>query len=296
MDEHRMGRITGAGVGGTGAEDAGDAPPPRQEAQASEADEEERFGEAPEGAEAREVALREEAILLRGGQITLEPSFSYTRTDFGATRVESLTPSLTARYGFQDVLQLSTSLPFSRTTRELRAAGRTLEASENRFGDVALSATYQALEEAMRRPAAFVSANLRIPTDGTDAYGLGAGISLTNTIDPATLFATLAYLHTFDAGSRGTSDDTITTNFGFAFRVNDRLAYRTSVSSFFNPRSEFDDTVLRGDENHFLNLGLTWLLAEDVYVEPSVAYRLNGPEDSVSFGLRVPYIFDLSSR
>jgi hypothetical protein len=74
-------------------------------------------------------------------------------------------------------------------------------------------------------------------------------------------------------------------------RVNDLLAYRTSVSGLFNPRSDFGDESLRADENYNLELALTWALAENLFVEPSVSFQLNGPEDAVAFGLSIPYTF-----
>ena len=48
-------------------------------------------------------------------------------------------------------------------------------------------------------------------------------------------------------------------------------------------RRKNDDVVLRADENYNLRLALTSLLGENVFIEPSVSFRLNGPGDAVSF-------------
>ena len=40
-----------------------------------------------------------------------------------------------------------------------------------------------------------------------------------------------------------------------------------------------------------MQLGLTAWLAKGLYIEPSVAFDLNGPGDSVVFGLTLPYTF-----
>lgn len=257
------------------------------------------FGEAPEAEEARDVALREQAILLRAGELTLEPRLSYARTDDILIKNESFGASLTARYAPIDNLQVEIGLPFRHVERERiipTQTGSALESSdEDEFGDVRLGATYGLFGEGLWYPSMFVFANTLIPTDGSDAYGLGGGFSLTKTYDPAVLFATFSYLHTFDVESRGpdsrSHDDAFTANLGFAFRVNELLAYSTSVSGLFNPSSDFGDESLGADENYNLELALTWALAENLFVEPSVSFQLNGPADAFAFGLSIPYTF-----
>ena len=51
--------------------------------------------------------------------------------------------------------------------------------------------------------------------------------------------------------------------------------------------------VLPSDENYNLRFALTSLLAKNLYLEASVAFRLNGPGDAVTFGLSLPNTFGL---
>ena len=55
------------------------------------------------------------------------------------------------------------------------------------------------------------------------------------------------------------------------------------------PLSSMKD--LRDRQRYGPQLGLTAWLAEGLYIEPSVAFGLNGPADSVVFGRTIPYAF-----
>ena len=68
---------------------------------------------------------------------------------------------------------------------------------------------------------------------------------------------------------------------------------RTAVSGVFNARTKLAGVVLPSDENYNLRFALTSLLAKNLYLEASVAFRLNGPGDAVTFGLSLPYTFGL---
>ena len=61
----------------------------------------------------------------------------------------------------------------------------------------------------------------------------------------------------------------------------------------FNARTKLAGLVLPSDENYDLRFALTSLLAENLYLEPSVAFRLNGPGDAGTFGLSLPCTFGL---
>ena len=54
--------------------------------------------------------------------------------------------------------------------------------------------------------------------------------------------------------------------------------------------SDFESGRIDSTEEFALRLGLTQRLRADLFVEPSVAFSLNGPGDFVTFGLRFPWI------
>jgi hypothetical protein len=255
------------------------------------------------------VALREQ-VLLRAGELTLEPSLSYGRTDrtalvgvppgvpaLGTRKGETFSAALTARYGIVDDLQITAGLPLRHRRQEDQAAGPLglfqQDTSGTVFGDMALGLRYGLLPEGPGRPSVVVSADGRIPTDGSDAFALGGGLSLVKSLDPTALFASATYLHTFNVEDRGLVDlqpaDQVNATAGFAFAMNERLSFSTALSANFAFRTEVDGRTLPADETYNLRLALTALLAENLFIEPSVAFRLNGPADAFTLGLSLPY-------
>jgi hypothetical protein len=272
------------------------------------------FGEQPDLDTARDVALREQgALLLRGGEVTLEADIFYSRTDrnvlapieiapgfiipgLATARREAVTALLVGRFGLMDNLQLVASVPYQYRTDELTGAGADQDrSSKSGFGDVGLSTRYALLQESWGRPGMIVSADAQIPTDGSGAFALGGGVSLVKSIDPVALFASVNYLHQFNSDSRDLedleADNTFNSTLGFAFAMNDRLSLGTALTGTFNRRSEHGDRVVPSDETYSLRFSLTSLLHENLYIEPSVSFRLNGPGSAMTFGLSLPYSF-----
>ena len=73
--------------------------------------------------------------------------------------------------------------------------------------------------------------------------------------------------------------------------MNDQLSLGMALTGTFDRRSEYGDVVLPSDEAYSLRFSLTSLLGENLYVEPSVAFRLNDPGSAMTFGLSLPYTF-----
>ena len=114
-------------------------------------------------------------------------------------------------------------------------------------------------------------------------------------VDPAVLFASANYRHTF---SRDFSDVTRLepeTSFdvlmGYGLALNDTLAISTAVSSLFIGTTAFDNATLRQSDIFSLRFALTSWLAEGLYVEPSVSFALNGLGNSFAWGVTMPYAF-----
>ncbi len=109
------------------------------------------------------------------------------------------------------------------------------------------------------------------------------------------LFANANYRRTF---SRDFSDvtrlepqDRVDATLGYALALNDTLTISAAVSGVFTGATSFDNAELRQRELFSLRLGLTSLLTENLYVEPTVSFGLNGPGNSVVFGVSLPYTF-----
>lgn len=309
-----LGAVRGSGLGGEPSGGAKGSPAPGvRTAQDEDADAEaERFGEDPELETARELALREEAVLGRAGALEIETDIVFSRQEqsllapvvvggpgvatlLAEREQETLAFVLTGRYGLSRRLQVETGLPLFRRSFETDAGGLELEdRTETEFGDVSLAARYELLQAGPGWPAMFVSTIAAVPTDGTDTFALGGGLSLIKRLDPTSLFGAVDYRHTFNAEERRTAvDDQVTVRGGFVFSMNDRLAFRTSLSGTFLPSSERDGLEVPADSFFDLGLAMPTVLTETLNIEPSVALGLDGPGSRFSIGLSVVNRFGL---
>jgi hypothetical protein len=237
--------------------------------------------------------------LLKARQITLELDLFYAKSEqgnvlFGNLEQNTFTSNYSVRYGLWDDLQLSSSLPLNYQTTKLDQFNQISSNSNTHLGSLSFALRQAVLKEGLGYPNAIVSLESQIPTEYGD-YGLGGGLALTKNIDPAVLFGNFNYLHAF-AGETANligpqSKHTFSAVLGIAYALNDTLMLSTSVSGVFAPRTAFANAALAAKERYSLQLGLTSLLTERLYVEPTVSFGLNGASSDVAFGISLPYTF-----
>ena len=277
-------------------------------AQTTGAEEEpEPIGEAPEERTAQEVFLRGQQVLLAPGEVALDLGLFYSESDdrqlalvngeIGLTTVETetFTTSLVGRYGLFEETEL-----FASTSYRVQDAGVFLGSTElsgssiNEFGDLRLGLRRTLLHEGPGLPDIIATIDGRIPT-GDTSYAVGGGLTFVKSVDPAVLFASANYRHTFSRDfadvTRLEPEDRADFTLGYAFALNDTLTLSTAVSGLFTRETAFDNATLREQELFSLQFGLTSWLAEGLYIEPTVSFGLNGPGDSFAFGVTVPYTF-----
>jgi excisionase family DNA binding protein len=264
------------------------------------------IGQKPGMPTAEAVALRDQAALLRGGATTLELGTAYARTEresFPILRDEqrALVTTLTARYGLRDELQLTARLPWSdrrRTVHTAVAAPPDVQSSvsdERYFSDLSLSVLGVGMREATGRPNVIWSVDTVLPT-GPGDRGLGAGLILSKTYDPAVLFGGLAYLHGFsmDASEprRQLPKDNWRLTLGYTYAVNDNLALNgVFAGSYAGGRVVPAGTLPAVREAYQLQFGMTWMLRRGLFVEPAVAFGVGGASRDMTLSLNVPYTF-----
>ncbi len=121
------------------------------------------------------------------------------------------------------------------------------------------------------------------------------GLAFVKSIDPAVLFASANYRHTFSRDftdvTRLEPEDRVDFTLGYAFALNDTLTLSTALSGLITGETDFDNASLREQELFSLQFGLTSWLAKGLYIEPTVSFGLNGPGDSFAIGVTVPYTF-----
>jgi excisionase family DNA binding protein len=262
-------------------------------------------GERPSTPTADEIALRDQRVLKRGAA-AVDFGLSYSRSEqtlFPVIRQEQRTLGANAavRYGLLDELQLKVQMPsaWRRTTTftdgAINAAAASRVTRDNFFGDASLSLLGVALREGQGRPNVIWSIDGVVPT-GPGDRGLGGGLVLSKSYDPAVIFAGLSYLRGFSVDlsdpQRSLARHNLGLSFGYTYAVNDALALSTVfVGTYRNLQSPDGISIPPPRERHQLQLGMTWMLAHGLFMEPSVAMRLGSASPDLTVSVNMSHSF-----
>ncbi|WP_285275214.1 transporter [Halopseudomonas bauzanensis] len=258
---------------------------------------------------------------------------------------DTFTFDLTARYNWRQRWQFDINVPYiyrETTYRSAGAGGASSTYSEQvveggpKLGDISFGVAYKFLDEQPGRPDAVFSLRVKAPT-GDDPYGIKldqvpgndnltvpeslptgngvwsatAGISLVKTLDPAVMFANLAYTHNFDedfddiSAQRGVEvpgsvklGDYFQFGLGMAFALNERMSLSLSFSELISrsSRIRYDgggwQTVNGSDANAaYFNIGMTLAASDRLTVVPNLSMGLTPDAPDFSLSLKFPYYF-----
>jgi hypothetical protein len=261
-------------------------------------------GERSTAKTAGEVALRDQSVLLARGAKSIDFGVSYARSEqalFPVLRVEQNAAAASAalRYGLRDDLQLTARVPanYRRTASYVDASVTSVAAPgdkrESYLGDASLSLLGVAAREATGRPNVIWSLDSVLPS-GPGDRGLGGGMVLSKSYDPAVLFAGINYLYAPStdpsAARRALARHNFGMSLGYTFAVNDTLALNTVLTGAYrNLRSADGVAPPPARERYQLQFGMTWMLAPGFFLEPSVGMRLGGSSPDLLFSLNLPY-------
>jgi len=287
-------------------------------------------------------------VLLGRGKLVIEPSLAYSNSS--AVRVDvqgftiqptlviggfeivdvkrdTLTASLTTRYGITDRLEVDVSVPYlyrsdRTTTRPFGTASTSdviTDLSASEIGDIAIGAHYQINDGNDGWP--FLVGNLRfktttgtgpfeVPVDaesgaaldlptGTGFYSIEPSLTAILPSDPVVFFGNIGYQYNIEDDTRlGTVDpgDAIVTSFGMGLSLNEKAG----VSLSYNHDTVFE-TEVNGEKlpgSTLLQLG-TLTFASSYKVSDNTSFNLSVgagvTEDAsdLSVQIRVPIKFDL---
>ena len=270
------------------------APPPATEAPT--------LGVRPSSPTAQEIALRDQRSLLPRGQGSVELGVSYAHAEeelFPVARQEqrSIGASATFRYGLADGLQAVVAVPGVRDRRTTYTDGlisgtaQRQETAGSHWGDASVSLLGVILREASWRPNLILSLDAVLPS-GPGDRGLGAGLALSKSFDPAVIFGSVSYLRglAIDASNskRSLARDNWGFSFGYTYALNDALALNSVFTGIYRNADPADpSSIPPPSERYQLQLGMTWMLGRGIFVEPAVAMRVGGatPDLTVSADL-----------
>ena len=167
--------------------------------------------------------------------------------------------------------------------------------SDHYTGDASLSLLGVASREAAVRPNIIWSLDGVLPTGPGDA-GVGAGLVLSKSYDPAVIFAGFNYMHGLQIdpsdSHRSLSRNTFGLSLGYTYALNDVLAVSTLfVGSYRRTVSPDGVSIPAPRERYQLQLGMTWMLARGLFIEPAVAIGVGGDSPNLTLSLNVPYSF-----
>jgi excisionase family DNA binding protein len=269
----------------------------------------ESVGERPQQPTAGEVSLRAQGVLLNARQLQVELDQFYTRSEqqglvfiaSGPSLLPALaqgkqnlyTTILGARYGLTDQLEAVVASGFQRRTLTTTVGNQEESATSTDPTTLGLALRYAAVAEGKGYPSVVLSAEGALPT-GEGSYGVGGGVAFIKSVDPAALFGNLRYRHTFSQEFsdlfRLEPENSVSATGGLTVALNDTLALSLAVSGLFTSQNTFANATLPSEQQFSLQLGVTSLLRERLYVEPTVTFALNGPT-TVTLGLSLPYTF-----
>ena len=232
---------------------------------------------------AEEIALRDQAVLLKRGATTLDLGVAYVHSETAplpGVRIEERSAAATAalRYGLLNDMQVTLRLPYvwRRTSAfadaSLSGTTQPSVASDDFTGDASASLLFAVLRERSGWPNIILSLDGVFGT-GPGDKGIGGGIVLSKSYDPAVLFAGLNYLHGNDIDPadprRSLAKQNWGINLGYTYALNDSLALNTVVlATYRNTESPDGIRIPAPRERYALQLGTTWMLARGLFLEP----------------------------
>lgn len=267
------------------------------------------IGTAPKGRTASEVFLRDQRVLLAPNELTLDFGLFYARNDdlllgdagngptLGLVESDTFGGVLVGRYSIGRSTEVFASASYRDQQVGIFADGQPFSrTSRGDFGDIGLGLRRTIIDEGPGRPDVIITLEGSIPT-GASSYSAGGGITLVKSFDPAVLFGSIDYRHTFSRDfvdlTRLQPRDRIDFQIGYAFALNDTVILNSALTGSFNFGTAFANAEFRQNESYNLIMGLTARVARNLFVQPSVGYRLNGPGSGLVFSLNFPFTFGL---
>lgn len=282
--------------------------------------------------------------LLLNGFLALDTIF-LGNINVNRIQADMLTLDLTTRYAISDRAQVDFNAPFLYRRSNFQsggaggAAGALSEATVTqspRLGDVNMGFYYKLLAETKDNPDVVWNVRLKAPT-GSNPYGvkivtdsgnnnlqypsklpsgngvwtLSSGFSFIKTVDPAILFANVAYYHNFKRsfGDISSTEGTVTPGsvklgdvfqwgVGTAFALNERsslsLGFTQAISqrSSLQPDGQSAQTIVGSNANAAtFNVGLTFASSDRTTIIGNLGIGLTPDAPNFTIGLKIPYTF-----
>ncbi|PWB34181.1 hypothetical protein DCO48_07745 [Pseudomonas sp. SDI] len=262
-------------------------------------------------------------------------------------KADNWTLDLTGRYNLNNRWQFDVNVPvvYRESTYQSGGAGNNAQGLSEQtvtrdptIGDVNFGVAYKFLDEAENTPDAVFTVRVKAPT-GKDPFGIKLlqspgndslaypedlptgngvwsitpGISLVKTFDPAVLFGSLSYTHTFEESFDDVSStvnqkvpgkvklgDSFQIGAGVAFALNEKMSMSFSVSDLIARKSkvksadtgnEWTDVISSDANAAYFNVGMTLAATDNLTIVPNLSIGLTDDAPDFTFSLKFPYYF-----
>jgi hypothetical protein len=274
------------------------------------------IGEAPEEDASHDLSrlfLRSSKVLLSPKEVQLSIGFNYdtdeTQPNFRKNRHRSVSIPLDASYGLTERLELFTSLPFNYKEDELISAESVSKESNSGIGDLSLGLSYSLKSESYSSPSITASLNITTPTGettniedlnhlstGAGFWGISTDLNLSKSIDPAVVFMSVGFQHTFDDeqfGARIQPGNAFNYGFGAGFSVNNLVAFSGRMSGSYQRENKIDDIRVLGTSSEPISFigSMSYRLSNDTRLETTLDLGVSGDANDVGMGFS--YIWNL---
>lgn len=261
------------------------------------------IGDRPAERSAEEVALRDQRALLKRGAASVDFGLAYARGEQSLAplaRTEGRSGSLTTalRYGIANDLQLTARIGGAARRTDSYTQGtnadRPATTRDHYLTDASVSLLGVAMREAAWRPNVIISLDTVLPS-GPGDRGIGTGLVLAKSYDPAVVFLGLSYMQGLAveqaANRRSLAIHNYSFSAGYTFAVNDTIALNTVLSGSYRDYRSADGTALpAARERYQLQLGMPLTFSRGLYIEPAATFRIGGaaPDLTLSTNLHYP--------
>jgi hypothetical protein len=268
--------------------------------------------------------------LLGKGTLGAEYSFSYAYYSYDVLREaasiehhsnHNLTNAVYIEYALLDNLTFNSNLPF---VYKYDRSGTSESKDVNDLGDVSVGVQWQPVKTGGRFPAAIFQATFTLPSGrspydinpeqelstGLGYYSAGAGVTLSQTIDPIVAFGSVNYSHNFNIRSLDQHyssgrvltgvdpGDAVTLNLGIGYALSYKVSLNLSYqySYYFSTSYHWQDagaTSAAAYSSSIFSVGTGWRISPKRSIYLKVGIGLTNDDPDFTFSFRLPFQFAL---
>jgi len=268
--------------------------------------------------------------LLSKGTLGAEYNFSYAYYSYDvlreAARIEhhsnhNLTNALYLEYALFNNLTFNSNIPFA---YKYDRSGTSQSKDVNDLGDVSVGVQWQPVKSGGKFPSAIFQGTFTLPSGrspydinpeqelstGSGYYSAGAGVTLSQTIDPVVAFGSLNYSHNFNIHSLDQHyssgrvltgvdpGDDVSLNLGIGYALSYKVSLNLSYqySYYFSTSYRWENagtTSAAAYASSIFSIGTGWRISPERSIYLKLGIGLTNDDPDFLFSVRIPFQFQM---